>query len=67
MGLEVRVDRDRCMGSGNCMFRAPGAFDMDEEGFAFVSDPDAASLDQLRLAEAECPTRAISVSVTAES
>ena len=37
------VDRDACMGSGNCVFWAPGVFDLDDDGIAVVvGDPRAA-------------------------
>jgi ferredoxin len=29
--LEVRVDRDLCMGSGSCAFHAPETFDLDDD------------------------------------
>ncbi len=32
----VVVDRDACMGSGNCAFWAPGVFDLDDDGIAVV-------------------------------
>ena len=31
VGLDVEIDRDVCMGSGNCVYEAPGAFDLDED------------------------------------
>ena len=30
------IDRDACMGSGNCVFWAPAVFDLDEDGVAVV-------------------------------
>ncbi len=61
MGLEIRIDRDKCMGSGNCSFWAPGVFDLDDEGIAVVLDPAAASEDQIEKAAQGCPTQAISL------
>ena len=40
MALEIRIDREKCMGSGNCSFWAPGSFDLDEEGISIVTDPE---------------------------
>ncbi len=58
----VSVDRTRCVGSGNCAFWAPGAFDLDDdEGLAVVLDPDATDLEHLKAAERGCPTQAITV------
>lgn len=49
------------MGSGNCSFWAPGAFDLDDEGLAIVLDPSAAPEEKLLLAGQGCPTQAISI------
>jgi ferredoxin len=38
MGLEVEIDREVCMGSGNCIYEAPGVFDLDDDGVAVVVD-----------------------------
>jgi ferredoxin len=64
VGLDIAIDRDVCMGSGNCSFWAPGVFDLDDDGIAVVLDPTAAPPDKIRLAEQGCPTRAISVTET---
>jgi ferredoxin len=47
MALEVDIDRDVCMGSGNCV--------------AFVVDPSAAPEELVVSAARKCPTTAISV------
>jgi ferredoxin len=59
MPLDISIDRDACMGSGNCAFWAPGAFDLDDDGIAIVLDPAAASEDKIVLAAQGCPTQAI--------
>lgn len=61
MGLEIEIDRTACMGSGNCGFWAPGAFDLDDEGIAIVVDPSAAPEDKIILAAQGCPTQAIKI------
>jgi ferredoxin len=61
MGLEVEIDRDVCMGSGNCMYEAPGVFDLDDDGVAFVVNPVGAPEDKVIAAERKCPTHAITV------
>jgi ferredoxin len=60
-GLEIRIDRDVCMGSGNCMFWAPDTFDLDEDGYAVVVDPGATVEEKLKIAAEGCPTGAISL------
>lgn len=64
MALEIEIDRDVCMGSGNCMYEAPGVFDLDADGIAVVLDPSAAPEDKVIAAARKCPTGAITVRVT---
>ena len=61
MALDIRIDRDVCMGSGNCVFYVPGVLDLDEEGIAIVLDASAGPDDQIILAARGCPTQAIAV------
>jgi len=61
MDLEVEIDRDVCMGSGNCSYWAPGVFDLDDDGIAIVVDPAAAPEDKIVDAARKCPTHAITV------
>ncbi len=63
MTIEVQIDRDVCMGSGNCVYEAPGAFELDADGIASVVDPGAAGDDKVRAAARKCPTHAITVTV----
>ncbi len=37
--VEIRVDRDRCVGCGACVMHAPWVFEMDEGGRATVRQP----------------------------
>jgi ferredoxin len=59
--LRIEIDRQVCMGSGNCQFWAPGVFDLDDEGVAYVVDPTAAPEDKVVLAAQGCPTQAIAL------
>jgi ferredoxin len=61
MGLHVEIDRDLCMGSGNCVYEAPGVFDLDEDGIAYVADVTAAPEEAVTAAARKCPTQAITV------
>jgi ferredoxin len=58
---EIRIDRDRCMGSGNCVFWAPDSFDLSDDGHAVVLDPAATDEERLRIAAQGCPVGAISL------
>jgi ferredoxin len=61
MALEVSVDAGKCMGSGNCSFWAPGAFDLNDDGVAEVVDLNAVPEEKILLAAQGCPTQAITV------
>jgi len=55
------VDRERCIGSGQCVLSAAGVFDQDDRGVVVLVDPDPPSerLDDVRAAAELCPARAI--------
>jgi len=59
--MKVRVDRDLCVGLGNCVAFAPTVFVLDKEKKAVVLD--IASVDEKTLLEAaeSCPEQAIIV------
>ena len=59
--LEIRIDVERCMGSGNCLFWAPDTFDLSDEGHSVVTDPAASDEERLRIAAQGCPVGAISL------
>lgn len=61
MARSVDIDRELCIGSGNCVHISGGAIELDEEGVATTVDPETATLDQLRQAARSCPTAAITV------
>jgi ferredoxin len=61
VALSIEINREVCMGSGNCSFWAPGVFDLDDDGIAIVLDPTAAPDDKIVLAAQGCPTQAIAV------
>jgi ferredoxin len=61
MGLEVDIDTDLCIGSGNCLYEAPGVFDLDGDSVAFVLDPAAAPEDAVLAAARQCPSQAIAI------
>lgn len=58
--VEVRVDRERCIGCGVCSMHAPGVFTMDADGRALVTEPQQhwSPLDGVYVRN--CPTYAIS-------
>ena len=59
MGEQLTIDRDRCMGSGQCTFYAPSTFDLDDLSIAIVTDDNGDPDDKIQQAIDVCPTRAI--------
>ena len=50
MAVKISIDPEKCMGSGNCAFWAPGTFDVGEDNIAYVLDPDGDPLEKIHLA-----------------
>jgi Ferredoxin len=61
VALSIEINREVCMGSGNCSFWAPAVFDLDDDGVAIVIDAEGDTEDKIILAAQGCPTQAISV------
>ncbi len=59
--IRIEVDRDLCIGSGDCVASAPRVFELDDEGKAIVLDPDGAPVDEVVEAAMNCPVTAIFV------
>jgi ferredoxin len=59
--IHVEVDRDLCIGSGDCVDTAPDVFQLDEDDKAVVIDPDGAPRDDVLDAAQNCPVTAIFV------
>ena len=57
--MRVRVDRDLCIGVGNCVAIAPTVFKLDEENKAVVLEPASVDDDALLEAAESCPVQAI--------
>jgi ferredoxin len=58
-GVKVVVDREACMGSGNCTYWAPNVFQLDDDGIAIVVGDLAGNEEAVRVAMVNCPTSAI--------
>jgi ferredoxin len=57
--VKTRVDRDLCIGVGNCVAFAPTVFTLDEENKAVVLDPSSVDDDTLFEAAKSCTEDAI--------
>ena len=59
--LDIRVNTDLCMGSGQCTVYAPNTFAQDDSTIAYVVDPPGGTEEEIRDAISACPTGAISI------
>jgi ferredoxin len=57
---EPRVDRDLCMGSGQCVYYAPSTFDQDADSISVVTNPQGDPEEIIEAAVSACPTGALS-------
>ncbi len=57
--MKVKVDRDACIGVGNCVAFAPTVFQLDKENKAVVLDASSVDLNTLLEAAKSCPENAI--------
>ena len=60
--LEIRVERDSCLGSQACMRRAPGSFELGADGKARVVEPPGDPEPVLIEAAQACPTFSVRIS-----
>ncbi len=62
--MHIDIDKDRCIGAGQCALAAPGVFTQDDDGFStLVPGRDDASGDPMvREAARAGPVGAITVS-----
>ena len=60
-GLRIRIDRDLCVGFGDCVKLAPEAFNLDADGLAVFVEPDRIEPAPLLAACDACPVDAITV------
>jgi ferredoxin len=57
--MKVRVDRNLCVGMGNCVDFAPTVYTLDEENKATVTNPKSVDDDTLLESAKSCPVKAI--------
>jgi len=58
---EVKIDREKCIGTGNCVDLAPKVFELDDEGKSTVIDASGADDETLKEAAESCPVEAITL------
>jgi len=60
-GLRVVIDRDQCVGFGDCVKEAPEGFKLDEDTVAVFVAPESVERERLLRACDACPVDAITV------
>ncbi len=61
--MGISVQKDACVGAGQCALVAPDVFDQDDDGIVLLlqEDPEGSDLDAATKAARLCPARAITV------
>jgi ferredoxin len=60
-GLRLVIDREQCVGFGDCVKEAPEGFKLDEDTIAVFIQPEAVERERLLRACDACPVDAITV------
>ncbi len=63
MRLDIDIDKDVCIGAGQCALAAPGVFTQDDDGFSTLlpGREDGGGDPMVREAARSCPVSAITV------
>lgn len=61
--MRVTVDKDLCIGAGQCVVAAPDVFDQDDDGIVVLltDSPTEGDREAVKEAEQMCPARVIVV------
>ena len=59
--IEVSVDRDLCMGAGECVYYAPNTFRLDDDDRSTVVDPLGDQVETVVAAACSCPNFSVAV------
>jgi ferredoxin len=59
--MKVKIDRELCVGIGNCVAVSPTVFQLDDTNKARVQNPSSVSEDKLMRAAESCPVNAVIV------
>ena len=54
--MQIKINRDLCIGAATCSAIAPDVFDLDDDMKAYVKDPKGADEETILDAAKSCPT-----------
>ncbi|MCS0638483.1 ferredoxin [Streptomyces sp. LP05-1] len=62
--MRITIDRDRCIGSGQCVMTAPGVFTQDDDALVTLvpGHEDGAGDPRVREVPTACPVQAVAIS-----
>ncbi|WP_020134805.1 ferredoxin [Streptomyces sp. 351MFTsu5.1] len=63
--MHIDIDKDVCIGAGQCALAAPGVFTQDDDGYSTLLPGGRDGDPMAREAARACPVAAITVSETA--
>ena len=67
MTVQIKANRDTCIGAGQCVFADADAFDQDDDGIVLVIRPEPTTPDEIaraREAVQVCPSRSLTLTET---
>ncbi|CAM5538397.1 MULTISPECIES: ferredoxin [Streptomyces] len=61
--MRVTVDKEQCVGAGQCVLNAPDVFDQDDDGVVVLlrEEPDGQDREAVRTAGDLCPSASVTV------
>jgi ferredoxin len=59
MGYKIKIDRDLCIGTGNCIDTAARTFELDDDNICIIKDAIGDSDEDILEAAKVCPVTAI--------
>ncbi|WP_058047811.1 ferredoxin [Streptomyces roseifaciens] len=62
--MRITIDRDRCIGSGQCVMTAPGVFTQDDDAVVALlpGQEDGSGDPRVRDVPMACPVQAVTIS-----
>ena len=59
--MNIKIDREKCIGCGTCAALCPEAFGLDDENKAIVITGEGVDEETVKMAATSCPVQAIEI------